>query len=76
MLSFGFKSVWYLFTPATKPQGSGGFYEYKLMKMERRKEQKTAWYIPIIGLAEIAVSVILTVIWYKIQLKSGFCKKK
>lgn len=66
MLSYGFKSVWYLFTPATKPRGSGGFYEYKVMKAERRKEQGTVRHIAIVGLAELVIAALLTVVWYRV----------
>ena len=37
IISYGFKSVLYLFTPLTKDRDEGGFYEYKLKKKEKRK---------------------------------------
>lgn len=37
IISYGFKSVLYLFTPLTKDRDEGGFYEYKLRKKEKRK---------------------------------------
>jgi hypothetical protein len=38
IISYGFKSILYLFTPLTKDRDEGGFYEYKLEKQAKRKE--------------------------------------
>ena len=38
IISYGFKSILYLFTPLTKEKDEGGFYEYKLEKQAKRKE--------------------------------------
>ena len=38
IISYGFKSILYLFTPLTKERDEGGFYEYKLEKQAKRKE--------------------------------------
>lgn len=38
IISYGFKSILYLFTPLTKEKDEGGFYEYKLEKKAKRKE--------------------------------------
>ncbi len=37
IITYGFKSLIYLFTPFQKERGTGGFYEYKLEKKEKRK---------------------------------------
>ena len=63
MLSYGFKSVWYLFTPATKPRGSGGFYEYKLMKAERRKDSPPIRHIALVGLALVLLAALFAVLY-------------
>ncbi len=63
MLSYGFKSVWYLFTPATKPRGSGGFYEYKLMKQERRENSPSVRHVALVGIVFVLFSAFFAVLY-------------
>lgn len=67
MLTYGFRSVWYLFTPATKPEGSGGFYEYKLMKQERRENSPSVRYVALVGLALVLLAAVFAVLYANLK---------
>lgn len=56
IITYGFKSLIYLFTPFQKERGTGGFYEYKLEKKAKRKAVpfESLW----IGLGMLVLSFI------------------
>ena len=58
MITYGLKSVLYLFTPMQKDRDEGGFYEYKLRKQEKRKgvPMEYLW----IGIAMVVIALILS----------------
>ena len=58
IISYGFKSLLYLFTPLTKDRDEGGFYEYKLEKQAKRKEvpYEYLW----LGIGAVVLSLIFS----------------
>ena len=58
IITYGFKSLLYLFTPYQKSKDEGGFYEYKLEKRAKRKSVPFEYLW--LGLGWIVVSFILT----------------
>lgn len=57
IITYGFKSLLYLFTPYQKSKDEGGFYEYKLEKREKRKAVPFEYLW--IGIGLLVVSFIL-----------------
>ena len=57
IITYGFKSLLYLFTPYQKSKDEGGFYEYKLQKKAKRKEVPFEYLW--IGVALVIVSMII-----------------
>lgn len=57
IITYGFKSLLYLFTPYQKSKDEGGFYEYKLEKQAKRKSVPFEYLW--LGIAWIIVSFIL-----------------
>jgi hypothetical protein len=57
IITYGFKSLLYLFTPYQKSKDEGGFYEYKLEKAAKRKAVPFEYLW--LGLGWIVVSFIL-----------------
>ena len=57
IITYGLKSVLYLFTPMQRDRDEGGFYEYKLRKQEKRKgvPMEYLW----IGVAMVVIALIL-----------------
>ncbi len=47
IISYGFKSLLYLFTPIRKDPAQGGYYEYKIRQKEKRKG--VPYHILVIG---------------------------
>ena len=64
IISYGFRSVLYLFMPFKKNRDEGGYYEYKMKKKESRKG--VPFFIIWVGLAFILISVIFLVLYYHI----------
>lgn len=62
IISYGFKSVLYLFTSRRKEKDEGGYYEYKMRKKEKRKAVpfETLW----IGGGMIILSIIFNYLLY------------
>lgn len=61
IISYGFKSVLYLFTLRKKDKDEGGYYEYKLRKQENRKAVpfETLW----IGAGLLILGIVFYFIW-------------
>ena len=62
IITYGFRSVIWLFTPFAKNRDEGGFYEYKMKKKEKRKA--VPYFLIWIGLAFLAVSIIFLILYY------------
>ncbi len=56
MITYGFKSLLYLFTPYQKDKDEGGFYEYKLAKKEKRKAAPLEYLF--LGLGAVVLALI------------------
>ena len=61
IISYGFKSLLYLFTLRTKDKDEGGYYEYQLKKKQNRKAVpfETLW----IGAGLIIVGIVFYILW-------------
>lgn len=61
IISYGFKSLLYLFTLRKKDRDEGGYYEYKIRKAENRKPVpfETLW----IGAGMIVLGIIFYILW-------------
>lgn len=64
IFGFGFKSLKYLFTPIKKDPSEGGYYEYVMEKREKRKGKTPPWFMLIVGVAMLALSILFTVLYY------------
>ncbi len=62
IISYGFRSVIWLFTPFRKTRDEGGYYEYKMKKKEKRKA--VPYFLIWIGIALILISVVFLVLYY------------
>lgn len=62
IITYGFRSVIWLFTPFAKSRDEGGFYEYKMKKKEKRKA--IPFFLIWVGLAFIALSVLFLILYY------------
>ena len=61
IISYGFKSLLYLFTLRNKDRDEGGYYEYKVRKAANRKAVpfETLW----IGAGMIIVGIVFYILW-------------
>ena len=64
IITYGFKSLIYLFTPFQKERGTGGFYEYKLEMEEKRGKAKP--HIFLVGVAFILISLVFLFLYYNL----------
>lgn len=64
IISYGFKSLIYLFTPIKRNRDEGGYYEYLQKKKAERKPVpfETLW----IGGTMIAISIIFTILEFTV----------
>ncbi len=60
IISYGFKSLLYLFTPIRKDPDAGGYYEYKMKKKESRKA--IPYHITIIGAAFLVPAITFWIV--------------
>ncbi len=60
IISYGFKSVLYLFTPLKKDPDAGGYYEYKMKKKESRKA--IPYHVIAIGAAFIILATAFCIV--------------
>lgn len=63
IITYGFRSVIWLFTPFAKNRDEGGYYEYKMKKKEKRKG--VPYFLIWVGLVFVALSVLFLVLYYK-----------
>ncbi len=63
IFGFGFKSLKYLFTPIAKDPNEGGYYEYMMEKREKRKGKPIPYFMLVIGVVALALSIIFLVLW-------------
>lgn len=66
ILGFGFKSVWYLFTPFGNIKEKQDYYDYKVQKQEERKKKKPPLFLVWVGCGFVLVSLILLIPYYLI----------
>lgn len=64
IFSYGFKSLLVLFSPLRKPHEHEKFYEYKLAKDAKRG--KPLYFLLIVGLACLAISVLCLILYYNL----------
>lgn len=62
IITYGFRSVIWLFTPFRKNRDEGGYYEYKMKKKEKRKA--VPYFLIWIGIALILISVVFLILYY------------
>ncbi len=64
IISYGFKSLIYLFTPIKRNRDEGGYYEYLQKKKAERKPVpfETLW----IGGAMVAISIVFTILEFTV----------
>lgn len=62
MISYGFSSLWVMFTPFKNPKNHPRFYDYKQAKMEKRKKSRTP--VLYVGLAFLAAAALFAGLYY------------
>ncbi len=63
IFGYGFKSLKYLFTPLKRDEDDTGYYEYVMKKREDAKNKPVPYFLLIIGLVVLAVSLIFLALW-------------
>lgn len=63
IFGYGFKSLKYLFTPLKRGEDDTGYYEYVMKKREDAKDKPVPYFLLIIGLAVLALSLIFLALW-------------
>ena len=66
IFSYAFRKCAHALIPGMVHDTVGKYYDYKMGKAERRKEQKTEWSTLLVGCGFLAIAVILTFAWYAV----------